>query len=85
MTDASAEAGMEAVYRSYVEAFNREDGAGVARLLAYPAMVEGGNSPPVIIGSRTREETGLAPANILRKARAARPPVSAWSRCGKVW
>ena len=49
MTDSSAEAGIEGVYRDYVAAFNREDGAGVARLLSYPIMVEGGNSPPTTI------------------------------------
>ena len=49
MTDITAEAAMEALYRSYVETFNREDAAGVARLLSYPMMVGGPGHPPIAI------------------------------------
>jgi ketosteroid isomerase-like protein len=49
MAEGSAEAGIEQAYRDYVAAFNREDSAGVAAVLDYPIMVEGGNSPPTTI------------------------------------
>jgi ketosteroid isomerase-like protein len=49
MADGSAEAGIEQAYRDYVAAFNREDSAGVAAVLDYPIMVEGGNSRPTTI------------------------------------
>jgi ketosteroid isomerase-like protein len=49
MTDRTAEAGIEAIYRTYVDTFNREDAAGVARLLSYPAMMGGTGSSPIMI------------------------------------
>lgn len=42
----SAEEGIKAQYRTYVETFNRQDAAGVAALLAYPAMMGGPGHPP---------------------------------------
>jgi hypothetical protein len=49
VTDPAADPGMEAVYQDYVATFNREDGAGVARLLSYPVVVEGTDRPPEVI------------------------------------
>jgi hypothetical protein len=49
MDGVTAEARIEALYRTYVETFNREDAAGVARLLSYPAMMGGTNHPPIAI------------------------------------
>lgn len=46
MTDDTAEEGIAAIYRKYVETFNTQDGAAVARLLAYPVMVGGSGHPP---------------------------------------
>jgi ketosteroid isomerase-like protein len=47
MADVTAEAEMEALYRTYVEIFNREDSAALAQLLAYPAVGGGPASPQV--------------------------------------
>ena len=49
MSGGAAEAGMEALYRTYVETFNREDAGGVAKLLSYPAMMGGPGHPPMTI------------------------------------
>jgi ketosteroid isomerase-like protein len=47
MAGVTAEAELEATYRTYVEIFNREDSAALAQLLAYPA-VGGGNASPQV-------------------------------------
>jgi hypothetical protein len=46
---AGAEEGIKNHYRTYVETFNREDAAGVSRLLAYPAMMGGPGHPPMTV------------------------------------
>lgn len=43
----SAEDGIKNQYRTYVETFNRQDAAGVAALLGYPAMMGGPGHPPM--------------------------------------
>lgn len=45
----TAEEEIKAHHRLYVEIFNREDAAGVAELLAYPAMMGGPGHPPQMI------------------------------------
>ena len=49
MSEPTAEEGIAAIYRSYVETFNTGDGAAVAALLAYPVMVGGSGHPPICI------------------------------------
>lgn len=51
MADA-AEDEIKAHYRTYVETFNREDSAGVAELLAYPAMMGGPGHPSKTVPDR---------------------------------
>jgi hypothetical protein len=53
MSGREAEVAIEAHYRAYIETFNRKDAAGVARLLAFPAMMGGTGHPPMRIPDAT--------------------------------
>ena len=53
MTSSGAEAEMEALYRTYIDIFNRQDSAALSRLLSFPAA--GTGSEPLQVYESPRD------------------------------
>jgi len=56
MASTSDEEEMAALYRKYVDIFNKEDAVSLAQLLAYPAMGGGGGTPHTYNSAREFED-----------------------------